>query len=265
MHLKIIKLTSLCLVLFLAGCQSEKNLKILHNGHAHNDYEHEHPLFDALSNGFCSVEADVYLVDGRLLVAHDIEDVRQDRSLEELYLEPLKARIGKNGGRVYRNGPEFTLLIDIKSDAEKTYHVIHEVLSRYKGMLVTVKEDVEIPGPVRVIISGNRPRDTMLSQQLRYAGYDGRLSDLDSDSPSHFMPWISDSASKITKWRGEGSFPENDLQTLREITCKAHKFQRKVRLWATPDRPEVWNILKEANVDIIGADDLTGLAEYLTE
>ena len=100
MHLKIIKLTSLCLVLFLAGCQSEKNLKILHSAHAHNDYEHGYPLFDALSDGFCSVEADVYLVDGRLLVAHDIEDVRQDRSLEELYLEPLKGRIGKNGRRV---------------------------------------------------------------------------------------------------------------------------------------------------------------------
>src|SRR5271157_4619073 len=31
--------------------------------HAHNDYLHPPPLFDALNCGFCSVEADVHLVD----------------------------------------------------------------------------------------------------------------------------------------------------------------------------------------------------------
>ncbi len=46
----------------------------LPQAHAHNDYEHERPLLDALSHGFCSVEADIYLVDGALLVAHDRED-----------------------------------------------------------------------------------------------------------------------------------------------------------------------------------------------
>src|SRR6266571_3355435 len=37
------------------------------HAHAHNDYEHARPLFDALDRGFCSVEADIYLVDGQLL------------------------------------------------------------------------------------------------------------------------------------------------------------------------------------------------------
>lgn len=41
----------------------------LERAHAHNDYEHARPLFDALERGFNSVEADVHLVDGRLLVA----------------------------------------------------------------------------------------------------------------------------------------------------------------------------------------------------
>ena len=33
-------------------------------GHAHNDYEHPQPLTDALSRGVCSIEVDVFLVDG---------------------------------------------------------------------------------------------------------------------------------------------------------------------------------------------------------
>ncbi len=32
--------------------------------HSHNDYLHRRPLLDALALGFCSVEADIYLVDG---------------------------------------------------------------------------------------------------------------------------------------------------------------------------------------------------------
>jgi len=40
-------------------------------GHAHNDYENENPLYDALENGFISVEADVHLIDDQLYVSHD--------------------------------------------------------------------------------------------------------------------------------------------------------------------------------------------------
>jgi hypothetical protein len=49
----------------------------LERAHAHNDYEHDRPLFDALDHRFKSVEADIWLVDGKLVVAHDPEDVPQ--------------------------------------------------------------------------------------------------------------------------------------------------------------------------------------------
>ena len=99
--------------------------------HAHNDYRHPRPLHDALHWGFTSVEADIYLVDGQLLVAHDLADVLPDRTLAALYLTPLRERIHENGGRVYRGGPQFWLLIDIKSDAEMTYAALHEELEQY--------------------------------------------------------------------------------------------------------------------------------------
>src|SRR5688500_17684262 len=43
----------------------------LERAHAHNDYEHERPLYDALDHGFKSVEADIWLIDGELVVSHD--------------------------------------------------------------------------------------------------------------------------------------------------------------------------------------------------
>src|SRR5437016_4155385 len=77
--------------------------------HAHNDYEHARPLLDALEHGFCSVEADIWLVDGKLLVAHDLDKVKPERTLQALYLDPLRERVRRNGGRVYRGGPVCSL------------------------------------------------------------------------------------------------------------------------------------------------------------
>ena len=59
----------------------------LRRAHAHNDYEHPKPLINALGHGFGSVEADVHLVEGKLLVGHDPEDLLPERTLERLYLE----------------------------------------------------------------------------------------------------------------------------------------------------------------------------------
>ena len=54
-----------------AAVEEPQEVVPLTKAHAHNDYEHNRPLYDALDHGFTSVESDVWLVDGELLVAHD--------------------------------------------------------------------------------------------------------------------------------------------------------------------------------------------------
>ena len=61
-------LLSIVLVLIFSNCGQE--LEVI-QGHAHNDYENENPLRDALENGFISVEVDVHLADDNLYVSHD--------------------------------------------------------------------------------------------------------------------------------------------------------------------------------------------------
>src|SRR5436853_4533789 len=86
-------------------------VKLLKNAHAHNDYEHARPLLDALDHGFCSVEADIHLVRGDLLVGHSLLNLRPERTLEKLYLRPLEKRVQVNHGRVYPGGPTLLLFI----------------------------------------------------------------------------------------------------------------------------------------------------------
>ncbi len=93
---------------------SYANVAALDRAHAHNDYEHRRPLFDALHHGFTSVEADIWLVDGELCVAHDLVDTDPCRTLSELYLDPLRTIVHANRGRVYpgRSAP-VQLLVDV--------------------------------------------------------------------------------------------------------------------------------------------------------
>lgn len=231
--------------------------------HAHNDYEHARPLLDALDHGFCSIEADIYLIDGALLVAHDRKDVNPGRTLDALYLDPLRARIQANGGRVYMNGPTVTLLVDVKSEARATYAALETVLARYADILTRFESGREISGAVTVILSGNRIYEDVVARERRYSALDGRGSELDSPVPATVYPWISENWNKVSAWRGEGPLPAKDEVTLREWVRRAHAGGRKIRFWNTPESVTAWRILQASGVDLIGTDHLTRLRDFL--
>lgn len=237
----------------------------LPHAHAHNDYEHQRPLFDALAHGFCSVEADIHLRDGQILVAHDAEDVRPDRTLEDLYLKPLSERVEQNGGRVYPDGPSVTLLIDIKTGGEETYRALRPLLEKYRNMLTRFAAGRVHEEAVTVVISGNRPKELIAAEDERLVGIDGRAADVRSEDklPSDLVPLISDNWTLHFRWRGEGEMPERERQNLERLVRAAHDQGRRVRFWATPENENLWQTLLDADVDLIGTDDLGKLSEFL--
>lgn len=235
----------------------------LPSAHSHNDYEQKRPLLDALDHGFCSVEADIWLTPQGLLVAHDRKDFKPERTLERLYLTPLRERAKTHGGKIYPNGPNFWLLIDVKSDAIGTYAALHDLLKKYDDILSTTRDGKHEPRAVTVVLSGNRAKETVRKQTTRYIGLDGRPEDLDSDAPADLMPWISASWSSLFRWRGVGPMPEAERARLREHVAKAHAKGRKVRFWATPENEAIWSELTEAKVDLLNTDKLADLAAYL--
>jgi hypothetical protein len=235
----------------------------LRHAHAHNDYEHKRPLFDALDQGFCSVEADIFLVDGQLLVGHTRLDLRPERTLEKLYLDPLRERVKSNNGRVYPKGPPVYLLIDVKTEAKTTYAALDKVLARYADILSVTRKGRHEEKAVTAVISGNRDRQTITAQEVRYAGIDGRTEDLDATVPAHLLPWISDRWGLHFRWNGDGPMPAEERTKLREFVRKAHRHGRLVRFWATPEREEVWKELRAAEVDLINTDKLAELRKFL--
>lgn len=268
MHHRLAVLTAFVLLLVvrlpaLAADRAPASVTPILHAHAHNDYEHTHPLFDALDNGFTSVEADVHLIDGKLLVAHNRKDVRPDRTLQSLYLDPLMHRIQANGGRVYPGGPTVVLLIDVKTDAAATYDAIKAALEPYRSMLTTWHDDQPRPGAITVIITGNRSQQRIAADADRLAACDGELPDLDANPPAELVPWISTQWTKSFKWDGRGAMPPAELEKLRQIVQKCHAQHRKLRFWGAPDTPAFWAVLRDNDVDLINTDHLPECRAFL--
>lgn len=237
--------------------------------HAHNDYEHERPLLDALEHGFTSVEADVWLVDGELLVAHDAWELDDAPTFEDSYLEPLADLVRGKGRSVYPGWDgTFQLLVDIKSEGEATYTAIESALAEHRQIFTRYVDGQVKPGPVQVVISGDRPFGTISSADERLAFYDGRSGDLGSGIPASTMPLVSDNWNSLFTWRGVGEMPAAERERLHQMVDAAHAAGYRVRFWATPDAPgaardALWAELLAAGVDHINTDDLAGLETFL--
>jgi hypothetical protein len=235
-------------------------------GHAHNDYRHPRPLFDALDHGFRSIEADVLLVGDELMVAHDRIEVRPGRTLGHLYLDPL-LRLHREGHPAladdHPSGP-LLLLVDFKTEAEPAYLRLKELLEPCRPMLTRFEGNRVVPGAVMVVVSGNRPVDLMAREPERLAAADGRLSDLNREmSEPSLMPLVSDHWRSHFSWDGQGDMPEDERAHLHDIVARARARGHLLRFWATPEREALWRELVAAGVDYINTDRLGEVRDFL--
>ncbi len=235
----------------------------LQQAHSHNDYDQKRPLTEALVHGFCSVEADIHLVDGQLLVAHDRIKTQPNRTLRSMYLEPLRERCRTNGGFVHPATNAFTLLIDIKADAEGTYRALDPLLREYRAILTRFTPTNSTPGAILVILSGARPSATVAAQSERFCAIDGRPEDLDLNPSPNLVPLVSDSWGNHFKSPVNGKLTPPDRAQLRALVSRTHSQGRRLRFWGAPDRPWLWAELRDAGVDVINTDRIPHLAAFL--
>lgn len=232
--------------------------------HAHNDYAHKHPLFDALKHGFTSVEADIFLIKGKLVVAHTYPVFGRKRTLTKLYLEPLAKRIEKNEGAVYPGMSDpFTLMIDFKTGGSEIFATLLKELQPYRQLLQRRIDGKLIAGPIRIVLSGNRPDSEEMDGKNQWVWLDGRPSDFVHDLHQDKIAWISDRYGKHFSWKGKGPMPEAEKTKLAEFVRQSHARGAEVRFWATPENETVWQVLLKAGVDRISTDDLIGFHEFL--
>lgn len=229
------------------------------NAHAHNDYEHESPIWDALRHGFMSIEADVWLIENKLYVKHNKpKDLSQTPEFRKLYFEPLMKIIERQGGKIYlRSNQPLLLMVDIKANGLEAYKVLSNILEPFKG-IITGKD-----APLNIFISGARPIEYALQDTNRCVGIDGRPEDLGKGYSADFMPVISQRFGKIIKWKGKTEISDADFKVLKDLADACHEEGKKLRLWASPETELAWETLLKAGVDLLNTDHLEKLDKYL--
>lgn len=236
----------------------------LPRGCSHNDYWQHEPLFQALSMGYMYIEADIHLIRGQLYVAHKRPWLlSKTGTLEDLYLRPLFDIFQQQGFFFADAKTPLTLMIDIKTDAEKTYQVLMEKIKPFQSMLTQYIDNEAIPGAITLMITGQRPIHTMAAERERWACLDGRPEDLGKGYPVSLMPLISEKYSKILGWTT--SFGPNSIKNISKIqyfinSVKAEN--RITRLWKIPENEATWNWLSKEGIDLLNTDNLSGLKDY---
>ena len=76
-----------CFCVFFQCSKSEHSNKL--RIHSHNDYEQDIPFWTAYKNGLNSIEIDLFLKNDSLYVTHSESEIIAERTIEQLYLNPL--------------------------------------------------------------------------------------------------------------------------------------------------------------------------------
>jgi hypothetical protein len=223
--------------------------------HSHNDYVHARPLYDALASHIASVEADVYLREGRFIVAHTNDPTLSRGTLESLYLDPLAGWLTAQGGRVYDDQAVFTLVIDIKEPHPDLPRALHDLLDRYT-FLTDYSDDHVTRGAVDVILSGDLDmKRAVLDFPRRRAARDSNEYDLtDAPTTDHRLVAYALEWNDYFAWQGEGAMTSDERETLDCLVENAGAGGRSLRFFDAPDQPESWSLQIDAGVRFISSD-----------
>jgi alkaline phosphatase len=241
---------TLCLCLLYSKVQAQSGLSF-NNGHSHNDYHQNIPLLRSYYAGMGSVEADVFLKNGQLYVAHDTTEISQDATLRKLYLEPLAKFYAKNGNRPYPDARhKLQLIIDIKED----YQLVLPVLIRELKSFNVIFDRTNNPGAIAIVISGDMPVPSAFNNYPSYISFDGRPYTNYTAGQLERVAMISDDIKNYTEWNGKGTPTKADELKLRAVIDKAHAQHKPFRFWGTQDSPNTWVELERMGTDWINTD-----------
>jgi alkaline phosphatase len=227
--------------------------------HSHNDYRQKRPFWDAYEAGAHSIEADIHLVGGDLLVAHDRRAVKPGATLCRLYLDPLRAVMRQNGGRARPDGQPLQLLVDLKSGRPALDRLV-EIIDRegYRPCFDRRRN----PAAARLTITGDISAVTDLRAYPDYVFFDLPRGRTVTAAERARAPLISHYARVYTRWRS-GDFPAADGAKIRAAAAQARAEGARFRLWGFPDHPQAWRLSRELGLDYINTDKPAAVAAFL--
>lgn len=226
------------------------------NAHSHNDYEQPSPFYQAYNEQFGSIEADVFLTGGILLVGHTTTNLTPIRTLENMYLLPLQKSIETNAGFAFKDsGRQLQLLIDLKTEGVATLNALVDLLKKYPAITNN--------RTVKIVITGNRPAENLYVSYPAFIWFDGRLDIAYSKAELSKIALLSDDFGKYSRWNGKDTLSITDRGKITTLVNKAHALNKPIRFWASPDFTQAWKEMVRLKIDYINTDHIEALSDFL--
>ncbi len=222
--------------------------------HAHNDYEKANPLTNALQAKVFSIEADVFVLDNTLAVAHTRNQIDPFRTLESLYVNPIILLFKQNRGYISPDTSyKVSLVIDIKEKPEVVLPYLVNMVEKNRQYF----DPGHSPGAVRIIISGDRGSQDNWTNYPSYINFDGRPYE-------NYTPVMLEKVAVISD--NYRNYVAGDTlkaaEKLRAMIKLVHKQGKLLRLWGASDDAETWSFLHGEGVDIINTDKVNECRRY---
>jgi alkaline phosphatase len=230
------------------------------NAHSHNDYLQKIPFFLAYDHHFGSIEADIWAVGDKLLVAHNRNEINPSLTLDSLYIQPVVKLFGKNGGKPWKDSPStFQLLIDLKTGVEPTLSMLVEKLKKYPAVF----DPAVNKNAVRVVITGNRPIPSDFGKYPSFVFFDGNLKLQYDVAQLKRVGLYSENLKVFTQWNGNTPIAAKEEARLKHVIDSVHFINKKIRLWNAPDSIPAWEKLISLKADYINTDHIADLSAFL--
>jgi alkaline phosphatase len=225
------------------------------DAHSHNDYKNNVPFYRAYEKGFGSIEADVYAVNGKLMVAHEKSEITPERSLQNLYITPLAEKLKHDSQRKLR------LLIEIKEDYKA-------VLPLVETELKPLASYISSPGhkrQIEIVMTGAVPPPTEMLNYPQWITFD--VDHLDGFTAQEWqrIGLVSFPLGKYIHWNGKGVLNRDEISRIKGGIDSVHRAGKKIRFWESPDTKSSWLALMRLGVDVIGTDSIEGLGDFLNK
>lgn len=230
--------------------------------HSHNDYRRRVPFYQAYSQGVYSIEVDLFLHNGRLLIAHDPEDVEAGLTFEALYVNPIVEIFGRNGGHAWAGSDEhLQLLVELVTETAPTLDEVVKLLGRYPEVF-----DPSVnPDAVRVTITGRVPEPSDFARYPEWVNFDGEYGVEYTPEQLKRIALVSAHFRNYSTWNGKGSIVPSEQEALMKVVDYAHSIGKPVRFWDAPEGVTVYYTFYDLGIDYINTDRPEACAEFFRD
>lgn len=230
--------------------------------HSHNDYTREVPFYEAYSQKVSSIEADVFLKGGRLLVGHEIEDLSPEMSFERMYLQPIVSLFKINGGRAWKGSDDILqLMVEIKSETAPAMKALVSMLRKYPEVFNPAVN----PNACRVTITGNVPQPAEFHRYPEYISFDGIIDAEYTPEQLRRVALFSTNFRAYSSWNGKGAILPDEYEVLMDAVDYAHECGKPIRFWNAPEGTTVYYTFLNMGIDYMNTDSPAVCAAFYSD